>query len=86
MEQTIKTKQIEHTSLQSNIDDLLYFFENDKEKIQNILDDFFLTWSYQWQDSGMVKNEFNKYTHTYVYLKRIISHMKINEPDSAFIK
>lgn len=65
---------------QSNISDFLNFFGNDKEKVQKILDEFFLTWSYyEGADSGLVRDEFNKYTHAYVFLKRIVASMQIEK-------
>lgn len=84
MGHTLKTnqiaQQIDQTSLQSNIEDLLNFFENDKEKVQKILDEFFLTWSYyQGTDSGLIRDEFNKYTNAYVFLKRIVASMQIEK-------
>lgn len=83
MKKTAATKQterqIEGTSLQSNINELMIFFENDKEAIHKILDDFFLTWSYQNQDSGMVKEVFNKYTYTHSLLKKIVRSIEASE-------
>jgi hypothetical protein len=88
MGKTVATKQseqqIEDTSLQSNINEFMDFFENDKEAIHNILDDFFLTWSYQNQASGMVKDVFNKHAYAYRFLKKILRSMILKEDRESF--
>lgn len=64
---------IEVNFLQSKTNEIMRLFENKREDILNVFDDYFLCWSYDAYDSGFPKESFLKYNSTYVYFRKLIA-------------